>query len=357
MQPLEAWIRKHVALERVNSARLRYDGIDHQAPRGLAGVYRPYDPDEIYDWVDLTLIFAYLDALATAGRVLDAGTGDGWPALGLAPYVREVVGIDLSRRRVAVAEENRSRLGYSNVTFSVADAGDLPFPDRSFDGAVAGCALEQADDLEKALAEIRRVLVPGGGFVATVEHLAAELPTGKEEEVEFFPEDDAFVYRYLVKEASPAREAEYRLTLHPNGENGVFLHERAASFPRRPGFVRRDGEPGARPLAGEIAERYGIPFLLEAAAAIVAGEYFVLRHVDLFSLAGSLRGAGFIDVAICGRITRLAHRFFLDLHEEGLLRGPLRPHFNEICRAFAKLWPFVPPQDDPVLFIRSRRGP
>ena len=356
MRPLEEWIRRHVSLERTPSAKLRYDAMDHQAPRGLAGVYRPFDPDEIYDWVDLTLILAYLEALGTRGRLLDVGTGDGWPALPLAPYVREVVGIDLSDRRVAVSEENRARLGYANVRFAVADGTDLPFPDASFDGAVVGTALEQTDDLDKALAETHRVLRTGGALVATFEHLAVELSQNAEEEVEFFVESERFVYRYVVKEVSPPREAEYELILRPAPASRRPLELAAASFPRRPGFVRREGEPGSRPLTADVAAAYGLEFLRGAAEAVSSGRYFELDHTDRRSLEGSLRDAGFGEIQICGRITRAAHGFFIALHEAGLLRGALRPHFEATCAAFATLWPIITPEADPVLFVRARRS-
>lgn len=354
MRALEAWIRENVPLERVPSASLRYEGMDHQAPPGLAGVHRPFDPREIYDWVDLTLAFAFLDALGTSGRVLDVGTGDGWPALTLAPYVREVVGIDLSPHRVKVAEENRARLGYANARFVVADASVLPFPDGSFDGAVVGTALEQMDDPAKALCEIRRVLLPGRTLVATFEHLAAELPAGAEEEVEFFPEEAFFVYRYVVKEASPPREAEYNLTFEPTPALRQTLELTAERFPRRPGFVRRAGEPGPRTLDGETAAAFGLEFLREAAEAITSARYFEVGHVDLASLEGSLRRAGFHEIAICGRITHAAHRFFIALHEAGVLRAGLAQHFEATCAALATLWPLIPPERDRVLFVRAR---
>ena len=356
MRPLEAWIRKSVPLEKVSSASLRYDAMDHQAPPGLAGVYRPFDPGQIYDWVDLTLTFAYLDALGTRGRLLDVGTGDGWPALPLAPFVQEVVGIDLSPRRIEVAEENRARLGYTNARFVVGDARDLPFPDGSFDGAVVGTALEQTDDPDEALSEIRRVLLPGRPLVATFEHLAAELPAGSEEEVELFKKGSSFVYRYAAKEASPPREAEYELTLEPPPALREKLELAAAAFPRRPGFVRHAGEPGARALVGDVASTFGLGFLEEVKAAISTGRYFEVGHVDLSSLEDSLRRAGFGDIAICGRITRAAHPFFIALAEAGVLRTGLGPHFETTCAAFAALWPLIPPREDHVLFVRARRN-
>jgi SAM-dependent methyltransferase len=354
MQELEAWIRERVPLVRVESAQLRYDGMAHQAPTDLPGVYRPYDAERTYDWVDQIQTLAYLDALGTRGRVLDLGTGDGWPALPLAPHVREVTGIDLSARRIATARENLARFGYGNVQFEVASGEDLPFPDASFDAVVVGTALEQMTRPERALAEARRVLVPGGMLVATFEHLAAELPRGVEEEVELFRRGDAFVYRYTVKEATPPREAEYEVLLRIGGPERALLEESAASFPVRPGFVREEGEPGARGLEGEIGEHYGLALLSAVGGAVSSGRFFDLRHVSLAALHDNLAAAGFVDTLIRGRITRIAHPLILALHEAGAL-ATLRPRFLPFCEEIARLWPLIAPEGDRVLFACARR--
>ncbi len=355
MQPLEAWIRRVTSPEPADSASLRYQEMEHQAPPDLCGVYRPYDPARIDDWIERTLIFAYLHALGTRGRILDIGTGDGWPALPLSPHVDEVVGIDLAQRRVEVSEENRARLGYGNVRFLHASGEDLPFPDRSFDGVVAGTSIEQMDDPRRCFAEIRRVLVPGGTAVLTVEHLPVELSGPFEEEVEFFQRGESFCYRYTVKEADPPREAEYELILRPHGKTAALLAELALRFPSRPGFVRRNGEPGARPLAGEIAASYGLPLLQATRTVIASARGFEVHHFTEASLREALATVGLSQIAIHGRLTGLATRFLLALHEQnGLAR--LSPHFETICASLAEAWPFIHPQTDRVLFARARRG-
>src|SRR5262245_42318632 len=66
-------------------------------------------------------------------RVLDGSTGGGHAALAFAPHVREVVATDLSPEMLAAAERFAGERGAANVTFQVADAEALPFPDASFD--------------------------------------------------------------------------------------------------------------------------------------------------------------------------------------------------------------------------------
>jgi SAM-dependent methyltransferase len=94
-------------------------------------------------------------------RVLDLGCRDG--ALTQA-YVggNEVVGVDADREALAEAE----RLG---IETHWADLDQpLDFPDAGFDVVVAGELLEHLRDPKRLVAEIRRVLRPGGTFVASV---------------------------------------------------------------------------------------------------------------------------------------------------------------------------------------------
>ncbi len=350
MRPIEEWIRGNLKVKWVTSAALRYDGMDHQAPPDLGGVYRPYTPARIDDWIDLSLVLSYLSALGTTGRILDIGTGDGWPALPLAPYVEAIVGIDQSEKRINTAEENRKRLGYKNVQFRVASGDDLPFPDGSFAGVVAGTAIEQIPDPAACLREVHRVLEDGGALVATVENLEGELTGSFAEEAELFPEGDRFFYRYAVKERRPPREAEYLIEFDHSPE----MENIAAKFPRRPGFTRRNGEPGMQPLEGKIAEMFGLPFLKRFRGTIATARGFELHHFTAGSLREALDAAGFSRVKIRGPITRIASRFFIALHEEGLL-GALTPRFEDICRALAQAWDEVPSDNGSLLFVQARK--
>ena len=122
------------------------------------------------------------DLLAAASprkgeRVLDVATGPGEPALSLAPRVGpagSVVGIDLSERMVEVARQNAK--GVDNVEFRVMDAEHLAFPDASFDLAVCRFGLQIVTDPDRCIAEVRRVLRPGGRFAATVWGPGARVP-------------------------------------------------------------------------------------------------------------------------------------------------------------------------------------
>jgi ubiquinone/menaquinone biosynthesis C-methylase UbiE len=97
-------------------------------------------------------------------RLLDAGCGPGSITIGLAEAVApgEVIGVDLAAEVLADARSLARERGLSNVRFECADAGDLPFPDGSFDAVFAHTLLEHVADGVKVLRELRRVLRPGG---------------------------------------------------------------------------------------------------------------------------------------------------------------------------------------------------
>jgi SAM-dependent methyltransferase len=97
-----------------------------------------------------------------APPVLDAGCGDGTFARILLPPPVEA-GIDLSRDDVARAQ--RSGVYKQTVCGS---AERLPFADGSFASVFSNCVLEHINGLDAALAEIHRVLKPGGALLTTV---------------------------------------------------------------------------------------------------------------------------------------------------------------------------------------------
>jgi SAM-dependent methyltransferase len=93
-------------------------------------------------------------------RVLEVGCGPGEAAERIAAELgAEVVALDSSSRMVELA---RAR----GVDARVGDVQELPFADASFDCALAAWVLFHVPDLDSALVELHRVLVPGGRLVA-----------------------------------------------------------------------------------------------------------------------------------------------------------------------------------------------
>ena len=90
-------------------------------------------------------------------RVLDACCGTGDLALAARKAGAEVVGLDFSERML-----ERARRKSSEIEWLQGDLLELPFEDASFDAATVGFGVRNVVDLERGLAELRRVLRPGG---------------------------------------------------------------------------------------------------------------------------------------------------------------------------------------------------
>jgi phosphatidylethanolamine/phosphatidyl-N-methylethanolamine N-methyltransferase len=107
------------------------------------------------------------------GRVLEVGVGTG---LSLPAYRREleIVGIDLSPDMLQKARDRVAAEGLANVAgLHEMDAGDLKFPDASFDTVVAMYVMTVVPDPEKVMRELARVCRPGGE-VLIVNHFSTE---------------------------------------------------------------------------------------------------------------------------------------------------------------------------------------
>ena len=96
--------------------------------------------------------------------VLDFGCGPGVLSVGLARAVApgELHGVDRRKAQVDLARAVATALGQENAQFHVADVTDLPFEDNFFDVAHGHDVLMHIPDTRAALAELKRVLKPGG---------------------------------------------------------------------------------------------------------------------------------------------------------------------------------------------------
>jgi arsenite methyltransferase len=97
---------------------------------------------------------------------VDVGSGPGLLAAEMAAQVGpagHVIGLDLSDSMLGLSRERRGDLATSEcLSFLKADAARLPFADRTFDVAVSTQVYEYVPDVPAALAEVYRVLRPGG---------------------------------------------------------------------------------------------------------------------------------------------------------------------------------------------------
>ncbi len=110
----------------------------------------------------------------TAGQVVEVGAGNGLNFAHYPTAVTEVVAVEPEDH---LRELARDAAGRAPVTVDVVDgvAEALPFPDASFDSAVASLVLCSVEDPGRAAAELMRVLRPGG-LLVFLEHVSSDSP-------------------------------------------------------------------------------------------------------------------------------------------------------------------------------------
>jgi SAM-dependent methyltransferase len=114
--------------------------------------------------------------LRNGSRVLELGCGPGtlWlDNLERMPRAGEMILSDFSSGMVDQAQENLA--GKIRGRFEIIDARSIPYPAASFDGVIANHMLYHVPERKRALAEMRRVLRPGGRLYATTvgeQHMA-----------------------------------------------------------------------------------------------------------------------------------------------------------------------------------------
>ncbi len=205
----------------------------------------------------LPLAARWLDGVE---RVLDVGTGEGQIArLAAALGAKTVVGVDPTGAQIGEA----ARRG-GGATFCRAGAAALPVRSASFDAAVACLVFEHIGDVDRAIAEVARILRPGGRFLFFLNHPLLQTPDSGwiDDQVLDPPEQYWRIGRYLVED-STVEEV----------EKGVFipfihrpLHRYLNALIDHGLVLRRFEEPAPPPgflaRAPEYREAATIPRLL-----------------------------------------------------------------------------------------------
>jgi SAM-dependent methyltransferase len=151
-------------------------------------------------------------------HVLDLGSGAGNDCFVARAIVGEsgyVTGIDFTDEMLLRAEENRNKLGYTNVEFVRGDIEEMPLPDNRYDVVLSNCVLNLVPDKIKAFSEIMRVLKPGGHFcVSDVVVKGALSETAR---------NDAELYAGCVAGASSIED--YLEFIRWNGFTDIRIHK------------------------------------------------------------------------------------------------------------------------------------
>lgn len=108
--------------------------------------------------------------LAQGATVLDVGCGSGASALPAAATVApngRVIGVDLSEKLLDIARAKAARRGLGNVEFRLGDMTSLGYPDRHFDAVVSVFSIFFVQEMEKQVAELWRMVRPGGQLAIT----------------------------------------------------------------------------------------------------------------------------------------------------------------------------------------------
>ena len=106
--------------------------VGKHAP-AFSSALRPRPVDELREWGG--------ERLVRGKRVLDLGCGDGRFALGIAPVVRSVVGVDPDPEAITAAKKNARTARLRNVRFVVGAAQTLPCPTEVFDVVILSWTL------------------------------------------------------------------------------------------------------------------------------------------------------------------------------------------------------------------------
>lgn len=142
-------------------------------PTGKEGLRRlQYDPSILASIPDDVASFYCgvgnpfsIGIIRKGGRILDVGCGAGVDTIIAALLTGgdgNAVGVDIVREMLRAAEKNAKKSGVSNVGFQNASGEKLPFSNEAFDTVISNGAINLIPDKEKAVAEVFRVLKPGG---------------------------------------------------------------------------------------------------------------------------------------------------------------------------------------------------
>lgn len=127
--------------------------------------------------------------LKAGDTVVDLGAGAGNDVFVVRSIVGDtgkVIGIDMTEEMIDLANENKEKLGFTNIDFRLGEIENLPIDEGSVDVVISNCVLNLVPNKEKAFSEIHRILKRGGHFCVSDIVLVGNLPDGLTKSAEMY---------------------------------------------------------------------------------------------------------------------------------------------------------------------------
>lgn len=329
MKQLESWIHNYLHVEQGTYQDLT-ENMERQCPVDIAGPYRDWNPTIVSDWEDRVVFSYLLDLLPPQPTVLDVGFGDGWPSLLIAPYVGEVVGIDIAAQRVRKATENQLRRGITNARFLQMSGEEMGFADATFDGVFSYSCIEQTDSFA-TLKEIYRVLKPNGVLIGHLQDLTRfssgefierYAPTAKSKSTH-----GDYLVCYTIADIPALTEVNYIIPINEVIDTEIQKLVRDSSL-----------------LHAELATRVQEIFAAHQAEIGTVLTY-TTNHLSIPMVVGYLQDAGFREITVF-HFANLPKILKIIAHwkETGLL-GEMGVFFDQLTQDFKQLLEVAEGQD------------
>lgn len=137
--------------------------------------HRSSSPQSYLVYLFHVVTYDYVQDLVRGQEVLDFGCGSGYGTARIAQTCKRIVGIDIAAEAITYAQAKFKADNLQFARIEPADGQPLPFDDQSFDVVLSFQVIEHVPDVHRYLAEIRRVLRPGGLLVVATPDRSSRL--------------------------------------------------------------------------------------------------------------------------------------------------------------------------------------